>query len=103
MTCLLTAEQGILVNEQAQMLGADSQPIDDLFVCGDCSGGFFVINDPRLMPGVVMGCNMTFAIKAVKVTIIRIGSKQEKTIAFLFLNLSGDTTYIKKLKHLSSL
>ncbi len=50
MTCLLTTEQGILVNEQAQVLGADGQPIDDLFVCGDCSGGFFVINDPRLSP-----------------------------------------------------
>ncbi len=70
MTCLLTTEQGILVNEQAQVLGADGQPIDDLFVCGDCSGGFFVINDSRLMFGVAMSCNMTFTIKAVKVAMI---------------------------------
>ena len=65
--CLLTTEQGILVNEKAQALGTDGQPIDGLFVCGDCSGGFFVNNYPCLMPGIAMGRNMTFAIKAVKV------------------------------------
>lgn len=65
--CLLTTEQGILVNERAQALGTDGQPIDGLYVCGDCSGGFFVDNYPCLMPGIAMGRNMTFAIKAVKV------------------------------------
>ena len=65
--CLLTTEQGILVNEKAQALSIEGQPIDGLFVCGDCSGGFFVNNYPCLMPGIAMGRNMTFAIKAVKV------------------------------------
>ena len=65
--CLLTTEQGILVNEKAQALGTDGQPIGGLYVCGDCSGGFFVNNYPCLMPGIAMGRNMTFAIKAVKV------------------------------------
>ena len=65
--CLLTTEQGILVNEKAQALGTDGQPIGGLYVCGDCSGGFFVNNYPCLMPVIAMGRNMTFAIKAVKV------------------------------------
>ena len=65
--CLLTTLQGILVNEKAQALGVDGQPIDGLFVTGDCSGGFFVNNYPCLMPGIAMGRTMTFAIKAVKV------------------------------------
>ncbi len=65
--CLLTTLQGILVNEKAQALDEAGRPISGLFVCGDCSGGFFVNNYPCLMPGIAMGRNMTFAIKAVKV------------------------------------
>ena len=34
--------------------------------CGDNSGGFFYNNYPCVMPGIAMGRNMTFAIKAVK-------------------------------------
>ena len=65
--CILTTEQGILVNEKAQALDEARQPIDGLFVTGDCTGGFFVDNYPCLMPGIAMGRTMTFAIKAVKV------------------------------------
>ena len=65
--CILTTLQGILVNEKAQALNEAGQPINGLFVCGDCSGGFFVNNYPCLMPGIAMGRTMTFAIKAVKV------------------------------------
>ena len=65
--CLLTTEQGILINEKAQAIDEDREPIPGLFVTGDCSGGFFVNNYPCLMAGIAMGRTMTFAIKAVKV------------------------------------
>ncbi len=65
--CILTTEQGILVNEKAQALTTDGQPIPGLFVTGDMSGGFFVDNYPCLMPGIAMGRTMTFALKSVKV------------------------------------
>ncbi len=65
--CLLTTEQGIMINEKAQAVDANADPIEGLFVAGDCSGGFFYNNYPCLMPGVAMGRTMTFAIKAVKV------------------------------------
>ena len=65
--CLLTTEQGILINEKAQAVDDSSEPIEGLFVTGDCSGGFFVNNYPCLMAGIAMGRTMTFAIKAVKV------------------------------------
>ena len=65
--CLLTTEQGILINENAQAIDENREPIPGLFVTGDCSGGFFVNNYPCLMAGIAMGRTMTFAIKAVKV------------------------------------
>lgn len=65
--CILCTEQGILVNEKAQALATDGQPIPGLYVTGDMSGGFFVDNYPCLMPGIAMGRTMTFALKAVKV------------------------------------
>ena len=65
--CLLTTEQGILINEKAQAIDENREPIPGLFVTGDCSGGFFVNNYPCLMAGIAMGRTMTFAIKAVKV------------------------------------
>lgn len=65
--CILCTEQGILVNEKAEALSTDRQPIPGLYVTGDMSGGFFVNNYPCLMPGIAMGRTMTFALKAVKV------------------------------------
>ncbi len=65
--CLLTTEQGILINENAQAIDDNREPIEGLFVTGDCSGGFFVNNYPCLMAGIAMGRTMTFALKAVKV------------------------------------
>lgn len=65
--CILCTEQGILVNEKAEALATDGQPIPGLYVTGDMSGGFFVNNYPCLMPGIAMGRTMTFALKAVKV------------------------------------
>ena len=65
--CLLTTEQGILIDENARAIDENREPIDGLFVTGDCSGGFFVNNYPCLMAGIAMGRTMTFGIKAVKV------------------------------------
>jgi len=65
--CLLTTEQGILCNDKAQVKDKDGNVIDGLYVCGDNAGGFFYNNYPCVMPGIAMGRNMTFAIKAVKV------------------------------------
>ena len=53
--CLLTTEQGILINEKAQAIDENREPIPGLFVTGDCSGGFFVNNYPCLMAGIAMG------------------------------------------------
>ena len=63
---LLTTEQGILINDRPQAVDEDSNPVEGLYVCGDNAGGFFYNNYPCLLPGVAMGPNMTFAIKAVK-------------------------------------
>ena len=64
---LLTTEQGILCNAKAQVRSADMEGIvENLYVCGDNAGGFFVNNYPCVIPGIAMGRNMTFAIKAVK-------------------------------------
>ena len=66
--CLLTTEQGILCNAKAQVKKEDNTGvIENLYVCGDNAGGFFVNNYPCVIPGIAMGRNMTFAIKAVKV------------------------------------
>lgn len=64
--CLLTTEQGILCNAKAQVKDKNGDAIDGLYVCGDNAGGFFYNNYPCVMPGIAMGRNMTFAIKAVK-------------------------------------
>ena len=64
--CLLTTEQGILCDAKAHVKSADGGIIENLYVCGDNAGGFFYNNYPCVMPGIAMGRNMTFAIKAVK-------------------------------------
>ncbi|MBP3519725.1 MAG: FAD-binding protein [Oscillospiraceae bacterium] len=65
---LLTTEQGLLVDEKARVLNAETnEPMEGLFAAGDCSGGFFVNNYPCLLPGIACGRSMTFGIKAVKV------------------------------------
>ena len=64
--CILTTEQGILCNTKAQVKTPDDGVIENLYVCGDNAGGFFYNNYPCVMPGIAMGRNMTFAIKAVK-------------------------------------
>ena len=65
--CLLTTEQGILCNDKAQVKNTEGGVIENLYVCGDNAGGFFYNNYPCVMPGIAMGRNMTFALKAVKV------------------------------------
>ncbi|MCD7819842.1 MAG: FAD-binding protein [Lachnospiraceae bacterium] len=64
---LLTTEQGIAINEKTQALDADRNPIEGLYVTGDCSGSFFANNYPCLMPGIALGRTLTFALKAIRV------------------------------------
>ena len=63
---LLTTEQGIAINEKAQALDTNNEPMPGLYITGDMSGSFFANNYPCLMAGVAMGRTMTFAIKAIK-------------------------------------
>ena len=63
---LLTAEQGIAINEKGQALDNNNQPMEGLYITGDMSGSFFANNYPCLMAGVAMGRTLTFAMKAVK-------------------------------------
>ena len=55
-----------LDNFKARIMAAEGGAIENLYVCGDNAGGFFYNNYPCVMPGIAMGRNMTFAIKAVK-------------------------------------
>jgi len=64
--CLLTTEQGILCDEKARVIDEAGDIIENLYVCGDNAGGFFVDNYPCLMAGIAMGRTMTYAIKAIK-------------------------------------
>lgn len=65
--CLLTTNQGVLVDENARVLDEERKPMDGLYAAGDATGGFYVNNYPCLMGGFDCGKAMTFAIKAVKV------------------------------------
>lgn len=64
--CLLTTEQGVLINENAQAIDDTKNVVEGLYVAGDCSGGFFYNNYPCLLPGVACGRSMTMAVKAIK-------------------------------------
>lgn len=64
---LLCTMQGIEINEKAQALDADSNPIEGLYVAGNNSGSIFANNYPCLMPGLRCGSAMVEGIKAVKV------------------------------------
>ena len=65
---LLTTCDGLRINENAQVLAADTlKPIEGLYAAGDCSGSFFANNYPELFPGVAVGRSMTEALKAVSV------------------------------------
>ena len=61
---------GTLMLQLAKLAGASKAAVLEPVAekrNGDNAGGFFVDNYPCLMPGVAMGRNMTFAIKAIKV------------------------------------
>ena len=67
-SCAFVGKVGddILYNTKAQVKDKNGDAIEGLYVCGDNAGGFFYNNYPCVMPGIAMGRNMTFAIKAVK-------------------------------------
>lgn len=66
-TTLLTTEDGVKINDRCQALDARFNPIEGLYVAGDCSGSFFVNNYPYLFPGIACGHGMVQGWKAVQV------------------------------------
>ena len=56
---LLTTCDGLSINEDCQVLGADCEPIEGLYAVGDCSGSFFANNYPEYLIGVALGRTLT--------------------------------------------
>ena len=56
---LLTTCDGLSINEECRVLGADCAPIAGLYAIGDCSGSFFANNYPEYLIGVACGRTVT--------------------------------------------
>ncbi len=52
---LLTTLDGLRINADMQVLGADLKPIEGLYAAGDCSGDFFATNYPEFIVGSAAG------------------------------------------------
>ena len=63
---LLTTVDGLRINEDMQVLNAESQPIEGLYAAGDCSGSIFGNNYPEYIVGCACGRTITFARHAVR-------------------------------------
>ncbi len=58
---LLTMCGGLRTNVDAQVLDAEDQPIEGLYVCGSAAGEFFGAGDyPTYVPGIGHGRCVTF-------------------------------------------
>lgn len=58
---MLTMCGGLRTNTDAQVLDANDQPIEGLYVCGSCAGEFFGAGDyPTYVPGIGHGRCVTF-------------------------------------------
>ena len=58
---LLTMCGGLRTNVDAQVLDAEDQPIEGLYVCGSAAGEFFGAGDyPTYVPGIGHGRRVTF-------------------------------------------
>jgi succinate dehydrogenase/fumarate reductase flavoprotein subunit len=60
----LTTLDGININTNMNAVREDGSVIEGLYVCGDCSGGFFGNNYPNLFTGLAAGRSMTFGRRA---------------------------------------
>ncbi|MBR2836151.1 MAG: FAD-binding protein [Coriobacteriales bacterium] len=63
---LLCTMQGIIINENSQVMTPAAEPIPGLYAAGNNAGGFFVNNYPCVLPGTRCGSAMCQAIKAIK-------------------------------------
>ena len=63
---LLCTMQGLLINENAQVIDAASEPIAGLYAAGNNAGSFFANNYPCVLPGTRCGSAMVQGIKAIK-------------------------------------
>lgn len=63
---LLTTVDGLRINEDMQVLNAESKPIEGLYAAGDCSGSIFGNNYPEYIVGCACGRTITFARHAVR-------------------------------------
>ncbi len=57
---------GLRINEDMQVLNAESKPIEGLYAAGDCSGSIFGNNYPEYIVGCACGRTITFARHAVR-------------------------------------
>lgn len=63
---LLTTCDGLQIDADMRVLGADMRPIEGLFAAGDCSGSFFSGNYPEFYVGVAVGRSITEGRHAVR-------------------------------------
>ncbi len=57
---VLCSGSGLIINEHAQVLNNDEEPIPGLFATGNASGGMFAISYPRHLPATSVGRAVTF-------------------------------------------
>lgn len=60
----LTTLDGIRIDTDMHALDQGGNPIEGLYVVGDCSGGFFCVSYPNLLTGLACGRSMTFGRRA---------------------------------------
>lgn len=58
---LICTMDGIRIDESMRALNAEGNPIEGLYVCGDCSGSYFNASYPNLLAGAAAGRSATFA------------------------------------------
>jgi len=51
---------GIKIDENMNVIDADSKPIEGLYCAGDCSGSYFATSYPNLLAGAAAGRSVTF-------------------------------------------
>lgn len=64
--CLLTTLDGLVINEDMQVLDTADEVIEGLYAAGDCSGSVFSGNYPEYIVGCAVGRTMTFGRHAVE-------------------------------------
>ena len=58
---------GVKINTDMQVLDENFEPIEGLYACGDCTGGYFATSYPNLLAGAAAGRSATFGRRAGKI------------------------------------